>query len=283
MNLVKWDKQALDLLHATLVDRYLRVEVVGEAKDPLEAVVFIGDIDIGKMLVHNGFAREGFTAGKSDAEQKFWQLPELIEELLKFLDLESTLQLARAHERTRNILQGSKAWNNLLKRSYLRSWSDLKPLVAILKLMKDTKSNLLDLLDAICEEHPSLENDNPFFDGSVQVRCPRHEGFHSVSGRGFFLFEQVEKAFGTTELTVEAIALDTGDTWILQSLVSRLTRLEGGIKMEEQVHNEDGEAGWVSLCKMKDLSRDEFVAWMDSERGDEVEERVVRKEGDEDA
>ena len=222
-------------------------------------------------------------AGKSEAEEKFWQLPELIEELLKFLDLESTLQLARAHERTRNILQGSKAWNNLLKRSSLYSWSDLKPLVAILKLMKDTKSNLLDLLDAICEEHPSLENDNPFFDGSVKVRCPRHEGFHSISGRGFFLLEQAEKAFGTTELTVEAIALDMGDTWILQSLVSRLTRLEGGIKMEEQVHNEDGEAGWASLCKMKDLSRDEFVAWMDSERGDEVEEQVVRKEGDEDA
>ena len=206
-------------------------------------------------------------AGKSEAEEKFWQLPELIEELLKFLDLESTLQLARAHERTRNILQGRKAWNNLLKRSSLNAWSDLKPLVAILKLMKDTKSNLLDLLEAICEEHPSLENDNPFFDGSVQVRCPRHEGFHSISGRGFFLLEQVEKAFGTTELTVEAIALDTGDTWILQSVVSRLTRLEGGIKMEEQVHNEDGEAGWVSLiCKMKELSRDE---------GDEVEEQVV--------
>ena len=79
MNLVRWDKQALDLLHATLVDRYLRVEVVGEA------IVFIGDIDIGKMLVHNGFARGGFTAGKSDAEQKFWQLPELIEELLREL------------------------------------------------------------------------------------------------------------------------------------------------------------------------------------------------------
>ena len=115
------------------------------------------------------------------------------------------------------------------------------------------------------------------------MRCPRHEGFHSISGHAFFLLEQVEKAFGTTELRVEAIALDTGDTWILQSVVSRLTRLEGGIKMEEQVHNEDGEAGWASLCKMKDLSRDEFVAWMDSERGDEVEEQVVRKEGDEDA
>ena len=59
MNLVSWDKQALDLLHATLVDRHLRVEVVGEAKNPLDAIIFIGDIDIGRMLVANGFARRG--------------------------------------------------------------------------------------------------------------------------------------------------------------------------------------------------------------------------------
>lgn len=310
-------------------------------------------------------------AGKSEAEEKFWQLPELIEELLKFLDLESTLQLARAHERTRNILQGRKVWNNLLKRSSLGWLSDVKPLVAILKLMKDTKSNLLDLLDAICEEHPSLENDNPFFDGSVQVRCPRHEGFHSISGRGFFLLEQVEKAFGTTELTVEAIALDTGDTWILQSLVSRLTsqqqeltsfyiravqlssksdagifkllvqlkgsppmvircvsvvailgregwrflaeglhslpvllenasttkealdgakkedlrvlwdalkpdgflvvgtELVGGIEVEEHLHKQDGDAEWTRLCKIKDLSRDEWITEVEAGIEDE--------------
>jgi len=59
MNLVSWDKQALDLLHATLVDRHLRVEVVGEIKNPLDAIIFIGDIDIGRMLVANGFARRG--------------------------------------------------------------------------------------------------------------------------------------------------------------------------------------------------------------------------------
>ena len=71
-------------------------------------------------------------AGKSEAEEKFWQLPELIEELLNVMDSESTLQLAQAHERTRNILQGRKVWNNLLKRSSLGWLSDLKPLVAIL-------------------------------------------------------------------------------------------------------------------------------------------------------
>jgi len=57
MNLTTWDKKALDLLHATLVDRHLKVEVDGEAKNPMDANVFIGNIDIGKMLVANGFAR----------------------------------------------------------------------------------------------------------------------------------------------------------------------------------------------------------------------------------
>ena len=57
-----------------------------------------------------------FPVGKSEAEQKFWQTPELIEGLLLHLDPESTLRLAQAHEMTRDILQGSIVWNNLIKR-----------------------------------------------------------------------------------------------------------------------------------------------------------------------
>ena len=57
MNLTTWDKKALDLLHATLVDRHLKVEVDGEARNPMDANLFPGNIDIGKMLVANGFAR----------------------------------------------------------------------------------------------------------------------------------------------------------------------------------------------------------------------------------
>ena len=44
---------------------------------------------------------------QSEAEKKFWESPELIDTLLSFLDLESTLHLAKAHEVTRNILESS--------------------------------------------------------------------------------------------------------------------------------------------------------------------------------
>ena len=55
-----------------------------------------------------------FPVGQSEAELKFWQMPELLEGLLVYLDPESTLRLAEAHERTRNILQGTRVWNNLI-------------------------------------------------------------------------------------------------------------------------------------------------------------------------
>ena len=57
-----------------------------------------------------------FPVGKSEAEQKFWRTPELIEQLLVHLCPESTLRLGQANQMTRDILQGSIAWNNLIKR-----------------------------------------------------------------------------------------------------------------------------------------------------------------------
>ena len=96
-----------------------------------------------------------FPVGKREAEQKFWKTPELIEELLLHLDLESTLRLAKTHKTTRNILQGARVWNNLIKRcSPLDNRVKVAYLVAILKLMKDTKSNMVDILDAIFVANP---------------------------------------------------------------------------------------------------------------------------------
>ena len=106
-----------------------------------------------EKLLKEKLLQRCFFFGKNEAECKFWQTPELIEELLPNLDPESTLRLAQAHERTRNILEGSRVWKNLIKRSSpLHLRDDLFSVchfVAILKLMKDTKANMLDLLDAI--------------------------------------------------------------------------------------------------------------------------------------
>ena len=55
--------------------------------------------------------------GQSEASKKFWRSPELVEKLLPFLDLETTLNLARTHKMTRDILQKSYIWNKLVRRS----------------------------------------------------------------------------------------------------------------------------------------------------------------------
>ena len=92
----------------------------------------------------------------------------------------------------------------------------------ILKLMNDSKANMLDLLDAICQANPPDIDDKD----SVLMSCPRHPDSHPISRRCFLLLENVEAAFGTTELTVEAISLDViffdGD--LLSALASRLSR-----------------------------------------------------------
>ena len=162
-----------------------------------------------------------FFVGKNEAECKFWQTPELIEELLPNLDPESTLRLAQAHEMTRDILQGSINWNKLIKRnSPLKRGDKVGHFVGILKLLEDTKSNMLDLLDAICESNP------PFYPLSVKMCCPRHPDAHPLTSEGFFLLEKVEAEFGTVEQTVEAIRLSSTDCSLMSSLASRLSRQE---------------------------------------------------------
>ena len=46
--------------------------------------------------------------GKSEASKKFWRSPQLVEKLLPFLDLETTLNLT--HKMTREILQKKYIW-----------------------------------------------------------------------------------------------------------------------------------------------------------------------------
>ena len=45
-----------------------------------------------------------------DAEKKFWERPELVENLLLFLDLASTKELAKSHWLTRQILGNVFSW-----------------------------------------------------------------------------------------------------------------------------------------------------------------------------
>ena len=52
---------------------------------------------------------------EESAEKKFWKTPELVEELLDFLDLDSIKQLAKNHGLTKEILGKEVVWQKILK------------------------------------------------------------------------------------------------------------------------------------------------------------------------
>ena len=54
---------------------------------------------------------------KSEAERKFWATPELVDTLLPFLDVKSTLCLAKCHRLTLKTLQSTFVWKQLIQRS----------------------------------------------------------------------------------------------------------------------------------------------------------------------
>ena len=53
---------------------------------------------------------------QSEAERKFWKTPELLETLFSWIDLESTLNLARVMDKE-ELQSGitSKVWNQLIR------------------------------------------------------------------------------------------------------------------------------------------------------------------------
>ena len=54
----QWEQKTLELLHSCLVDQQLKLGVTLPGNSlPLVARVFLGPVDIGKMLVSNGLAK----------------------------------------------------------------------------------------------------------------------------------------------------------------------------------------------------------------------------------
>ena len=55
---------------------------------------------------------------KNEAEKKFWRSPELVEELVSFLDTGSILTLAKCHQLTIDVFNsGNSVWNKLCSRT----------------------------------------------------------------------------------------------------------------------------------------------------------------------
>ena len=114
--------------------------------------------------------KEGFS--ECEAERKFWRLSELVENLLPFLDLTSTKELAEAHKLTRQILGRALNWDKMIKRTFPASENInrirgaleegdliLVRLVAqILLLAEDTDRPQMErsLLHKICGRYPKV-------------------------------------------------------------------------------------------------------------------------------
>ena len=100
-----------------------------------------------------------------DAGEMFWRNPDLIERFLPFLDVDTTLQLARSQGSCAlQVIQHPPAWRKLIKRALPSNReinqgedrNEIMCLVEILKMMKEPNSYMLDLLKALCEKIPSL-------------------------------------------------------------------------------------------------------------------------------
>ena len=113
-------------------------------------------------------------------ESRFWRSPDLVAQLIPFLDLSSILALATVQPLVLSLLQRSFILKTLIRRISENELEGLDrekigQLVEILKLVEDPEPHLLELLHTIIERYPEeascIEEDDL---DSVQVSCSLH-------------------------------------------------------------------------------------------------------------
>ena len=105
---------------------------------------------------------------------KVLRTPELVEKLLDFLDGNSTLNLARCHDLTKELVQRPSVWHKLVRRNCpvgvnRPMWDEtelvatnkrkLMPLLELLRMAKDPVEMKLTLLGVICERFPPRDRE----------------------------------------------------------------------------------------------------------------------------
>jgi len=175
---------------------------------------------------------------EGQAEEIFWNTPELVERLTMFLDPTSALCLAKAQVMKRKIFResfSSEVYTSLATQSsFGRSWrcnelndkqrDDVRTLVEILKLVrpKQLRRFLHHLLDEICRRFPSQDWDEDW--DEVEVICPCQEDTHKISLKGFQLLEkEVEGVFGTTVQSLKSVDYSRHPRY-LTAVASRMSR-----------------------------------------------------------
>ena len=206
------------------------------------------------MSLEDGLHEDG-------TEWAFLKIPELVEKLLQYLDLESIKHLAKSHELTRHILGKDFVWKNLIKRHFPEDvkirldleWSPMlleddahlandrpkaRHLAEILGLIKSSKGSQpeLDLLHAVCDRYPVLDGslDAGRWFHFVNVHCPACMKTHQVSPWGFVLLEEIQATLGeqsTPRLEVDLVHSSLSGPFLM-ALSSMATRQQG---MEMQI------------------------------------------------
>ena len=184
--------------------------------------------------------------GKYDAARMFWSTPELVEQLLPFLDAGSTNQLAEAHQLTLQILGKALTCHKLTKRTFpveknLHLDQDVtllasekakaRTLAGILSMIPSSQRPELEvgLLHAICNRFPAKANQH-----LVDVSCSCFDTHHVSTGT-FLILEEVEACLNSKEQTVlnfgaSSLALEEP---LLSALGSRLLRQQEKVKKAE--------------------------------------------------
>ena len=141
---------------------------------------------------------------RTDAQKKFFQSPDLVSQLLRFLDLSSMLVFASILPLARQLLQRKFIWRGFIRKSLQDldnngtkvnegDLTKVEQLVKILQKLESPEPLLQDLLDFICE---TFETDDDDESGAVKLSCSRHI-LHKVNKQGFQLLELVEGKMGT--------------------------------------------------------------------------------------
>ena len=179
---------------------------------------------------------------QDNAAEKFWNNPDMVENLLPFLDPHSTLCLAQSKiSCALDILQDKENpsnWRKLInfwlegmiahdkeyskplawRATFEQKRGQMMALVAILKMMKDANSAMQDLLKVICEKSSKEDRDD-----NIQISCSSR-GACFVSPLGFLLLEEVEVAFGSALHEIISVHVWEMDDLLLSALVARLSR-----------------------------------------------------------
>ena len=150
---------------------------------------------------------------KMVGETKFWRSPDLVSQLLPFLDLASTLHLASILPLVLQLLQRKSIWRDLIRRSienfdlimrddYEEIMWIVDQLVDILKMLESPELLLLDVLHVICEIYEDSKEEAEVI-LSCTCLCE-----HRIEFVGFQILEVAEAKMGTSLQNVIECSFD---------------------------------------------------------------------------